>query len=135
MRYRLLNKLGMLTLFTLLSPAPSLAEDTHINLPTLDAPEEVSWHQVDGKMTHQEYGAAVRHNLRKMAKSAEKYVEGQLISLGMSERSVDLTGAVVGLLVEGGGKLRLNESDTLALEVEELVQGDPAMQLSYKFSW
>ena len=129
------NILPKLALLSLIITTPALAEESHIDLPSLGASQGPQLRQVNGTMTHQEYRSAVRHNQRMIRRLTRDYVEDRLASMGMSERAVSLTGATMGFLVEGGGKVSLNNSDTLALEVKDFAEGDRAMLFRYKVNW
>ena len=85
-------------------------------------------------MAHNEYGDAVRHNKRIIQRATRKYVEGELVSMGISKRAIGVAGATVGFLVDGG-KLNLNDSKTLSFEVRDVVDSDRIMLLNYKLSW
>lgn len=111
-----------------------LAEEARYILPSLGDQETVRWQPVNYSMAQNEYGAAVRHNKRIIQKATTKYLEGELVSMGLSKQAVGITGATVGFLIDGG-RLRLNDSKTLSLEVREVVDSDRVMLLNYKFNW
>ena len=114
--------------------SPVWADDTRFSLPSLGDQETARWQSVDGSMAANEYGQAVRHNKRIIQRATRKYLEGELISMGISKRAVQITGATVGFLVDGG-KVNLNESKTFSLEVRDVVDSDRAMFLNYKLPW
>ncbi len=114
--------------------SPVLADDTRFTLPSLGDQETARWHSVDGSMAQNEYGQAVRHNKRIIQRATRNYLEGGLISMGASKKAIEITGATVGFLVDGG-KLNLNDSKTFSLEVRDVVDNDRGMFLKYKLNW
>ncbi len=135
MRYILLHTLAILTIVFVVITTSVLAEESNVDLPSLGESQIAQWQQVDAKMARKNYRTMVRHNRRIITRFTRNYVEQQFISMGMSDQSVRLTSAAVGFLVEGGGKISLNSSDTLALEVRDLAKGDRAMLFNFKLGW
>ena len=112
----------------------ALAENIRFTLPSLGDQETARWQAVDYSMAQNEYGQAVRHNKRIIQRATTHYVEGGLVSMGMSKRAVGIAGGTVGLLIDGG-KLSLNDSKTLSLEVRDVIDSDRIMLLNYKLNW
>lgn len=113
---------------------PVLADDRRFALPSLGDQESARWESVDGSMARNEYSLAVRHNKRIIQRATRNYLEGELISMGVSKKAVEITGATVGFLVDGG-KLNLNDSKTFSLEVKDVVDSNRVMFLNYKLNW
>lgn len=110
------------------------AEEARFTLPSLGDQEAARWRAVSYSMAHNEYGDAVRHNKRIVQRATTKYLEGELVSLGMSKQAVGVAGATVGFLIDGG-KLSLNDSKTLSMEVRDVVDSERVMLFKYKLNW
>lgn len=120
--------------FSVAMMPPVFADDSHFALPSLGDQESARWESVDSSMARNEYGQAVRHNKRIVQRAARNYLEGELVSMGISKQAVGVAGATVGFLVDGG-KLNFNESKSFSLEVRDVVDNDRAMYLNYKLNW
>ncbi|MCP4407699.1 MAG: hypothetical protein GY807_08040 [Gammaproteobacteria bacterium] len=120
--------------FFFIFTVPVLAEDSGAELPSLGVFKTAHWQNVNVQMAPRKYGKAVRHNKRIIQRAARNYVEGGLVTMGISKQAVAITGATVGFFVKGG-HLNLNESKTLALEVSEVIESDRALLLRYKLGW
>ncbi len=128
------NVVTRLLVFFFIFTTPVLAENDGAELPSLGASQTAHWQDVNVQMAPRKYGKAVRHNQRIIQRVARNYVEGGLVSMGISKQAVAITGATVGFLIKGG-HLDLNESETLALVVREVTDSDRAMLLRFKLGW
>ena len=77
-------------------------------------------HGFDMNMSRQEYEAVSRHNKRFVRKTLRSYTNGALNLIGVSEKAVNIIGTAVGLANNKGGKLNLNKSKTLTLELKDV---------------
>ncbi len=122
----------------LLGAAASQAEETSAHLPGLSETERFEWKHVDGYMTPWEYRKSTRRNQRAFAKAAQTAFEETLNSFGISryisEQGVELTGTAIGLAFKGG-ELDLNDSETLTLEVDDVVSDDRSIYFNIKLDW
>jgi hypothetical protein len=92
------------------------------------------WHQIDTRMSPHRYQAAAKNNQRLLRKSAQQLLENGMTAFGLPKEGIMITGAVVGLAIDGG-KFHLNESKTLALELDEMVSEDRALTFKLKLRW
>lgn len=114
--------------------APVLAGDDGTELPILGVYQTAHWQDVNAQMAPGKYGKAIRHNQRIIQRAARDYVEGGLVSMGIPKQAVAITGATIGFLMRGG-RLNLNESKTVALEVREVTDRSRTMLLRFKLGW
>ena len=110
------------------------AEAGELNIPNLYTLEQHRWRPVSIEMSDKEYQTIVRQNQRMTRKSATKYLQGKLLSLGIPDLGVDITSAAIGIAVDGA-KLHLNKSHTLALEIDNVLNKDPELFLKVNFDW
>ena len=97
-------------------------------------PNNKNWQSVDSAMSAKEYRNSSRQNLRLARKSARKLILRATSSMGIPEQGAVLTGAALGLVMEGA-KFNLNESKTMALELDEVASEDPAISLKFRLEW
>ncbi len=109
------------------------AESNRIDLPVIGQFKQYQWKQVNGKMSHDEYNAAARHNKRMLEDIAMGYVEDTVTSLGISPKSLEIAGSAVAFAVKQGGKFKL--TDNVKLELKDVIDNDRAMYLKMKFNW
>ncbi len=122
----------------LLGAAASQAEEMSVEFPGLAETERFEWKHVDGYMTPWEYRKSTRQNQRAFAKAAQTAFEETLNSFGISqyisEQGAELTGTAIGLALKGG-ELDLNDSETLTLEVDDVVSDDRSIYFNFKLDW
>ena len=126
------------TIFVLLVIAHTAlyAEDGEVRLPQLSQPDQqiggLEWREVGGQMSLEEYNEASHYNQRLVGRAVRDYVEGKFLLLGVPDEALELTGAAIGFAVQGG-TFKLN--DKMALEVEDVLDGDPVIFYKMKFDW
>jgi UV DNA damage repair endonuclease len=103
------------------------AEDSEAPLLNLGLKQQ-HLHRVDMSMSPREYEELSSRNRRFAHNSLRSYSINALELLGISERGIHLTGAVVGLATRGA-RLNLNKSKTLTLEFKDV--GDSERALMY----
>ncbi len=122
----------------LLTAAAPQAEEMSVGMPGLADTERFEWKHVDGYMTPWEYRKTTRRNQRAFAKAAQTAFEETLSSFGISrhisKQGVELTGTAIGLALKGG-KLDLNDSETLTLELDDVVSDDRSIYFNLKLDW
>ena len=118
----------------LISGAVSHAENKQVGIPDLYKVGRLEWKHVGGHMSDQEYREASRHNQRKFREAAHQALEDTLTSYGISKQGVEMAGAAVGLAIKGA-KLDLNESETLTLQVSNVVTNNRAVFFNLKLDW
>ena len=89
---------------------------------------------IDDNSSLQDDEKTYRRNQRYLRNALTSYSKETLRSMGLSEQSVDLMGATLGLAIHGA-KLNLNESKTLAIEFKDVVTHDPALYFGYNLAW
>jgi len=129
---RLVNFVVILSLVII---APLSARDTNYNLPDLYAPIEFQWQQTDPLMSGNEYKQASRYNKRLLRSAVKHYLESTFLSLGVSENTLKLTGAALGFAIMRGAKINLNDSKTMALELQDVDDDNRTILYKYQFSW
>jgi hypothetical protein len=92
------------------------------------------WQDIDSGMSAEDYQSSSRQNLRLVRKSAKYFILQTSASAGIPEQGVALTGAALGLVLEGA-KFNLNESKTMALELDDVTGEDRAISLRFKLDW
>ena len=118
----------------LLCCTTTYAEDMQNQMPKLYESEKFSWKHVDVSMSAREYEESSRYNQRVFGDAARNAFKETLTSFGMSKQSIKITGAAVGLAMEGA-KFDLNESETLSFEVDDVVSDDRAVYFNLKLDW
>ncbi len=121
-----------------LTGAASQAEEMPADLPGLFDTQRFEWKHVDGYMTPWEYRKSSRLNQRAFAKAAQTAFEETLTSFGMSrhisKQGIQLTGTAIGLALKGG-ELDLNDSETLTLELDDVISDDRSIYFNLKLDW
>ncbi len=97
-------------------------------------PDGSRWQDIDSGMSAENYQSSNRQNLRLVRKSAKRFILQASSSAGIPEQGVALTGAALGLVLEGA-KIDLNESKTMALELDDVTGEDRAISLRFKLDW
>ena len=92
------------------------------------------WQDVDNEMSTAEYRDSSRQNLRLIRQSAQEFVLQLSNSAGIPRQGVELTGAALGLIVQGA-KINLNESRTMAVRFDEVANDDRAVSIRIKLDW
>ena len=92
------------------------------------------WLQIDHRMSQDLYEKAAHNNQRLLRKSAQKFLQNGLTSFGIPEPGIAFTGAVIGVAIDGG-EFHLNESKTMALELDEMTSEDRALSFKLKLRW
>jgi len=123
----------MAAVFLLTGAAPH-AEDMPGGMPGLYKAARFEWKHVDEYMSAREYRESSRHNQRAFGNAARTVFEETLTSFGVSKMGADITGAAVGLAMQGA-KLDLNESETLSLAVDDVVTDDRSIYFNLKLDW
>lgn len=118
----------------LLTGAAPHAEDMQGGMPGLYETKRFEWKHVDEYMSAQEYRDSSRHNQRAFGNAARTVFTETLTSFGISKQGVEITGAAVGLAIEGA-ELDLNESETLSLKFDDVVSEDRAIFFNLKLDW
>jgi hypothetical protein len=116
------------------STACSQAEQKQLVMDDLFQDDRQRWQQIDHHMSPDRYTSAAHDNQRLLRKSAQRFLDNGLTSLGVPKQGIALTGAVVGLAISGG-KLNLNESKTMLLELDEMTSEDRALSFKLKLNW
>ncbi len=119
---------------SLLCCTAAYADDMLDGMPQLYEAERFTWEHVDVHMSARDYEESSRQNQRMFGDAAQKAFKETLTSFGISKRSIDITGAAVGLAVKGA-KLGLNESESLTFEIDDVVSDDRAVYFNFKLDW
>jgi hypothetical protein len=96
--------------------------------------DKKQWLDIDHRMSQERYRAAAHNNQRVLRKSAQRFLESGLSSIGIPEQGIAFAGAAIGLAIDGG-KLHLNDSKTMALELNEVTNEDRALSFRLKLRW
>lgn len=96
--------------------------------------DEKRWQPVAHDMSPQEYSDSSRQNLRLIRKTAREYILQASAAAGLPKQGVELTGAALGLIVEGA-KINLNESKTMAVRLDQVADDDRAISIRFKLEW
>ena len=123
-----MRKLVFVLLVTLCSSA--FADSSRLSIPDLYQTKASQWRGVHSQMSSREYRQAARHNRGKVAKAMSNYLEGKILSLGIPEKGVTAAGALVGFAFNGA-RLNLNKSKTMAFEVTDVVEQNPALMFKF----
>lgn len=86
-------------------------------------------------MSKSEYNQAIRYNKRLLLHAVREYLEKSFTSLGMSETSQKITGAALGLIIQRGAKLNLNNNNSMYLEFDQLNDRDRSIYYKINYSW
>ena len=116
------------------STASTAAEQVQSPISELFHDDGNQWLKIDSNMSPEEYQNSGRQNQRMMRKSAKKLLLQASKSVGIPKQGVALTGAAVGLVLEGA-KFNLNESKTMALQLNEVASQERAISLRIRFHW
>lgn len=119
----------MLAVVLATSPAVS-AQGTDVPIRGLLQAEQRQWQNFDLNMSPKEYETAYRDNRR----FARDIAKDTLLSLGIPNTGVNVVGAAVALTVSKT-KIPLNRSDTLGLELRNLINEDRRFLLRFKVDW
>lgn len=92
--------------------------------------EQRQWRNYDLNMSPKQYETAFRQNRR----FARDRVKDTLLSLGIPDTGVNVVGAAIALTVSKA-KIPLNKSDTLGIELKDLIDEDRRFLLRYKVDW
>lgn len=114
--------------------ATGMAEHDLSPVGELFQPGDNRWQDIDSGMSAEDYQSSSRRNLRLVRKSAKHFILQASSSAGIPEQGVALTGAALGLVLEGA-KFNLNESKTMALELDDVTGEDRAISLRFKLDW
>lgn len=82
----------------------------------------------------QEYEATYSRNRRFVGNNLESYSKHALGMIGIPEQGVNLMGAALGMAINGG-RLNLNKSKTLALELKDAGNSDRSVYFGIKLDW
>lgn len=93
------------------------------------------WQTFSSNMSPGEYRRAVRDNHRLVRKFVKSYSSETLTAAGIPEAGIALLGAAAGLAVDGDARLHLNDSKTLALRFDDVVDSDRALLFTIKKTW
>jgi len=120
-----------LMLAVVLAASPVLsAQDMNVLIRESLQVEQKQWQHLDLNMSPDDYQNVSRHNQR----LARDRVRDTLLSLGIPDAGISVVGAAVSLTVSKT-KIPLNSSDTLALELKDLIDEDRRFLLRYKVDW
>jgi hypothetical protein len=95
---------------------------------------EGQWQVFDLDMSPEQYEDASQDNLRLIRNVAENYSRRMLGSIGVPEAGVDFMGAAIGLAVSDT-KFHLNKSNTMLLQLDDVVDQDRAVYFKYEINW
>jgi hypothetical protein len=112
---------------------PLYAEDRQPSFPTLVFKQQ-TFYSIDGNNSLQENEKIFRHNQHYLRDALKSYSKQTLRSIGLSDETVDLIGATLGLATKGA-KLNLNESKTLAIDFKDVATHDRALYFGYSLDW
>ena len=124
----MIRAITIVSVFLLAASSIIHADDREASLLNLRFKQQ-QMHRFDRNMSHQEYEAISKYNKRFVRKTLRSYTNGALDILGVSEKAVKLIGTAVGLANNKGGRLNLNKSKTLSLELKNV--GDSERTLLY----
>ena len=86
-------------------------------------------------MSPGDYRRAVRQNQRQVRDFVKNYSSEALASAGVPKAGIAFLGAAAGLAVDGDARLHLNQSKTLALRFDNLVDQERALMFTLKKTW
>ena len=119
-----MRKLVIVLFITLCSSA--FADSSKLSFPDLYPTKASAWRGVHSQMSSQEYRQAARHNRGALVRAMSNYLEGKFLELGVPAKGVIAAGAVAGFAFNGA-RLNLNKSKTMAFEVTDVVEQNPAL--------
>ncbi len=130
-----MKRLVSIIILSLVIISPLSAQNTDTNLPDLYGPIDFQWLHMDPLMTGDAYKQASRYNKRLLRSAVKHYLESTFLSLGVSENTLKLTGAALGFAIMRGAKINLNDSKTMALELQDVDDDNRTILYKYQFSW
>jgi len=99
-----------------------------------DHETQQQWRTIDADMSPYEYRVASRRNKRLLIDIMTFHSKRALASTGISEDTMGLVGAAA-LLPVRDTRFHLNRSRTLAVEFQDVMEGDRTLLLEFKRKW
>jgi len=97
--------------------------------------QALKWQTFSADMSPGEYRHAVRQNQKQVRDFVKNYSSEALASVGVPKAGIALLGAAAGLAVDGDARLHLNQSKTLALRFDDVVDDDRALLFTLRKTW
>jgi len=115
----------------LLTAALGVRADDRALLPDdLFAARDIRWRAVGMDMSGHEYREARRSNRRLAGELLKQSIQG----VGLSSAGGTVLGSALGAAA-GGAELMLNESETMALQVQDPADGDRSVLFRLRLDW
>ena len=92
------------------------------------------WQNIDADMSPAEYRTAYRQNRRQLTEFLSHHSRRALATTGISERAIGFVGTAA-LLPVRDTRFNLNKSKTMAVQVQDVTDGDRALFLQFKKKW
>lgn len=99
-----------------------------------DEMQQSQWRTIDADMSPYEYRLASRQNKRLVIDIMTFHSKRALASTGIPEQVIGLTGTAA-LLPVRDTRFHLNSSRTLAVEFQDVMDGDRTLFLEFKRKW
>ena len=96
--------------------------------------QQSRWLTTDADMSPSEYHRAYRQNQRLVVDFMEFHSKRALASTGISERAIGVVGTAA-LLPVRDTRFHLNSSKTMAVEFQDVMDGDRTLLLEFKKKW
>jgi hypothetical protein len=98
------------------------------------ATQQSRWQTIDADMSPDEYRLAYRQNQRLVIDILTFHARDALVSSGVPEQAIGLLGTAA-LLPLRDARFHLNQSRTLAIDFQDVMDQDRALFLEYKRHW
>ncbi len=126
--------LSGLTLVLLTTAPPLMAESNALELPDLFGNTGLQLAPTDVKLSPESYERAAHRNQRILNDAINGFLTDKLDSMGNTGNALKYTGIAAYVAVKGA-KLHLNDSKTMAIEVNELADSDREISYRINISW
>jgi len=99
-----------------------------------DKTQQQQWRNIDADMSPYEYRVACRQNKRLVIDTMAFHSKRALAPAGIPEQAIGLAGTAA-LLPIHDTRFHLNRSRTLAVEFQDVMDGDRTLFLEFKRTW
>lgn len=113
----------------------NLLPNEDLLVPDLFQIESFEWQQLEIPGADVGHETTMKYNRELLRGAVVDYLESKLVSLGIPQPAMTLTGAAVIFAVGQDAKLNLNKSKTMELQFKDMREEDRAILYRLKYSW
>jgi len=123
-----------IVLVLMLAGSPAVCAEYRGSHATGHEKQQSRWLTIDADMSPSEYHRAYHQNQRLVVDFMEFHSKRALASTGISERAIGVVGTAA-LLPVRDTRFHLNSSKTMAVEFQDVMDGDRTLFLEFKRKW